>query len=172
MSEIQSAPTELMTWNESVNEQTTQLAYEEATRLQTFYATWADSLDGKTVAVFSVGSAIFGLTPLFRNYPPQGGAFYVWIAAGICWIIAAILCHDAYTPRALRVDPDPKRLCTSEWLRLPPDEYRFYRLRDLGKTHEQNRDVLDEKAWSLRFAMWFTAGEVLLLAVAFVLSRG
>jgi hypothetical protein len=134
------------------------------------YSQWSDTIDSKVVAVFSVASAILGLAPALKQLHSVGASLAFWIVAASCWVFAVVFCHLAYRPRNFRVDPSPAKLLVPEWLRLDPDQYQFYRLRDMGKSYEHNRDDLDRKASCLGWAILFTAGEVFALALAFVLD--
>lgn len=171
MNQVPPAAIQDTSWDETMNEETIRLAYDEAKALRTLYTDWGDALDAKTVAVFSVASVILSVAPLFHESTPRGLALVVLIAAVICWGVAVMFCHDAYTPRGLRVDPSPHKLLSPAWLSLPPGQFYFFRLRDMAKTHNHNRDTLDDKADRLRWATAFVAAEVALLALAFMLNR-
>ena len=158
-------------WDGTRKPETIALAFEESTALRAMYTTWFDAADAKIVAVFSVGAAIVGLAPaLHWGKRLSGLPRDLWIFALVAWLVAAFCCWSAYSPREFRIDPHPRILTGSDWLSLDTAEYRFYRLEDMGKTHDKNLDQVKRKAGLVRWAMIATAAEVVALAAAFLLN--
>jgi hypothetical protein len=85
-------------WTDDFNRETVGLAYQEAAGLQQLYAQWADAVDGKVVAVFTVASAILGLAPAFKKLENAGPPLVCWVAAAACWVIAVIFCYSVTAP--------------------------------------------------------------------------
>ncbi|HEV7596266.1 MAG TPA: hypothetical protein VGO33_14810 [Gemmatimonadaceae bacterium] len=151
------------------DDETIKLAYDESVALRPMYTSWFDGTDTKIVAIFIVASVIVTFAPGISKMPPlSGDSHNLWIAAILFWLVAVVLCYAAYNPRAFRIDPNPGKIRKATWLRLTPSQYRFYRLRDMGKTHDLNLDQIQRKTMLLRWAMFFTAVEVLALVAAFV----
>lgn len=113
---------------------------------------------------------IVGLAPVLNRPTSHGAPLALWALAIAAWAFAVASCYLAYRPRNLRVDPSPRKLAVDAWLSLTPEQFRFYRLRDIGMTFDQNRDELDRKATWLGWAITFTAVEVLALVLAFIIT--
>lgn len=160
-----------LVYDASVNDESMRLAYEESLANRTFDSDWADSLDGKTVTVFSVGAAILGIAPNWQDGALEGVAAWAWIVALVCWGLAALSATIAYAPRDFRATPSPSTFVGKDWRKLPPEQYRYYSVADMGKSFSHNRVRLNCKGKALRAALVFTALEVLSLGVAFVADR-
>jgi hypothetical protein len=128
---------------------------------------WAESLDAKIVAVFSVSSVLISLAPALTSGSKSFGTIVFWILALVFWVRAALECYRAYRPRDFTVGPSPQKTLDPKWLRLKPSQYYFYAIRDMGESHEANRGLIAEKAQHMSAALFATALEVLCLAFAF-----
>jgi hypothetical protein len=160
------APAAVSEWADTFDAETVRLAYDEATKLPALFEDMAKSMDAKIITIFGVGAVVLGFAPVFREARPTGFALIPWAVAVTAFLFAGVLCHEAYSPRDMRVDPNPRRLAVSAWLDVSPERFRFYRLQDMGKTFDQNRDVLNDRAVALTCAMWCVTAEVVALAVA------
>lgn len=159
-------------WAASWPEETSEQAYHEAREAVLAADKWADAIDRKAVAVFSVSALTMMLAPMV-----QGGARLpafqaaAWLGALVCFLVATYNFRRAYKPRSFRVGPNPGALQTPEWLALPVACYRYRMLEWLGKTFEDNRRITDEKAAALDAAVFWAALEVVLLSLARVVPQ-
>lgn len=161
-------PTKTETWDNARNSETLRLAFEEAGRLPPIYGEWLTAIDTKLVGIFSVASVIIGLAPSLKwGAQLTGIPRAAWLVAVGAWLGTVWLCYVGYRPRPVRFGVIPDKLRESEWTHLTPDEYRYFRLRDMGKTFDTNGDQILAKANLASWAMRMTALEVLALLVAF-----
>jgi hypothetical protein len=147
--------------------ETLRLAFQDSAQMLTVDVTWAESLDAKVVAIFSVSSVVVGLAPALTAGSKSPGTWLFWAAALLSWGWAAVHCYRAYRPRDFTVGPSPQKTLDSKWLSLDPSKYRFYAIRDMAEAHEKNRRLFAEKAQHMDTALFATALEVLCLALAF-----
>ena len=157
-------------WADTFDRETVRLAYEEAAKLPPLYGEISKTIETKTVSVFTVGAAVLGFAPIFRQLHPTGLDVIPWFIAVGAFLIAAFFCREAYRPRDMRVDPNPTKLASPDWLELEPDHFRFFRLRDMGTTYDQVREILNERGRYVTYAMWAVALEVAALTFALVSS--
>jgi hypothetical protein len=156
-------------WDAARNPETLRLAFDESAKMQVVYGDLAKSLETKLVAVFGVACALVALAPALRwGASLSGVSSGAWAVSLVAWTLAVAMCYIGYEPQDFRVDPNPGKLKTAEWLRLEPDQYRYYRLRDMGHTHNRNLDHVSRKAKYLGRAMVWTAIEVAALVFAFL----
>jgi hypothetical protein len=151
-------------------QETNQLAYEEAKKVEQFAVDWADSVDKKVVAVFAVAAAIVTFVPTIQQPGTALGPLLMWVVAIACFLRAAWFCNRAYAPRPFGVGPDPATIQAKEWLALPVGKYRYRMLEHMGKAVAYNRAQANAKAEYLTRAIGWTAGEVTALALALVLT--
>jgi hypothetical protein len=151
------------TWNdESIN-----LAYEACEGMLATHYSLADASDRKTLAVFTVGSALLSVAPAIGwGDEVSGWAYGLWAAAFVSWIATCLTCYFAYKPNMFRIHPNPGKLLSSEWLELKPDEFRVYQLRDMGRSYRHNLACLVDKGEWLDIATLAAFAEVLFLVLA------
>ena len=97
-------------------QETVQLAYEEAKKVEQMAVDWADAVDKKVVAVFAVAAAIVTFAPTIQRPGTAFGPLLMWVVAIACFLRAAWFCHEAYTPRSFGIGPDPSTIQAKEWL--------------------------------------------------------
>lgn len=102
------------------------------------YREWADTIDTRTVTVFTVASAIVGLAPALRGPETDMTVQVLLIAGCACWVLAAATSVAAYRVNAFRVDPAPSVPASDASMRLSPAECRYYRLCDMSVTDRFN----------------------------------
>ena len=154
----------------SFEKETVELAYEEAKKIQPLMSNWVDTIDTKIIGIFTVASLIAGLVPTFSDMDPVGWSLFFWIASVLFWAGTAVFTCIAFYPRTWRIDPDPRKVLGEDWLTLPAEPYRYYRLRDMGKTFERNRTESIKKADYLTLAIVFFALEIGSLALSLLFS--
>jgi hypothetical protein len=158
-------------WDSRWDEETILLAYEASKELPATFSAWADAVDNKVVATFSVGAVLVVLLPALQQQPPTPAAtIFLGLALGF-WVFAAVACYRAYRPVGLRVEPNPRLLLNPKWLELSPKRFRYWRLHWLGKTFTHNSDQLARKTEHLGQALILTAAEVFCLLLSLVLGR-
>jgi hypothetical protein len=167
--EVNNAPIEEA--REDLDDKTLQLAFDEAVRLDAGTSGWADALDRKLVAIFSVGTLVFGLAPNLPGLKQGGLVTALFLLAGGFWLISAGYVLRAFRVTGYRRTPDPDTLRGEAWLSLSSANYRVHRLRELGRSVNANWNVLTQKAKWVQRGLYWTAAEVFVLAVAFVLDR-
>lgn len=153
-----------------LDNETIVMAYKEARETLATLASWFERADAKIVTVFSVSGVIAGLVPTLRVPEFTGPAGIAWVVAIAAWILAAAACFIAYSPRGYRLDPLPPEVFKVDWLSITPDEYAYYRLRDVKKSYEQNHPAYATKVKHLRTAVVATAIEIAALVTAVVLT--
>jgi hypothetical protein len=166
MSKDESRP---VAWNPEWPLETAELAYSEAREAAREADKWADVVDTKAVAVFTVAAGAVTLAPSLQRGASSPLQALLWLAALICFLGSAYYSYCAYKPHDFRFGPDPLRLQTPEWLALPPGRYRYRMLEWLGKNYEHNSGVTERKAKALTRAMRWTAFEVIALSLAVIL---
>ena len=132
------------------------------------FAHWLDAIDKKAMALFGVGSVILTFVPTIQQ-PSADVPKILWITATVAWALAAFSCFKAFAPTDMALTPSPAVL-ESEWLVLPPKEFRCHLLYFRGEAYEKNRAAVNAKAERLRFALLFTALEILFIASALIVS--
>jgi hypothetical protein len=156
-------------WDIARDEETIRLAFEESQTLYTLYGDYVDAIDRKVTAVFGVASAIIGLAPsLGWAQHLSGTPKHAWWVAIAAWIIVTAVCYGAYRPRGFRLGPDPSAVEQAQWTHLTPTEYRYFRLRWMGKTYTKNMAEIARKVDLLGVAIGFGVIEVVALLVAFL----
>ena len=153
-------------WNEKVNNETVKLAYEEAKSLQPFMSSWSDAVDAKVIAVFGIASVLIGAIPAIAGTPDSTWEWLLWLPAALFWAGAGWFSIQAFLTLDFRVGPVPGKLLEPEWAELSPEEYRFYRMRDMAKDYSHNRKQINRKAVALWWSIAFVAAESLALVLA------
>ena len=154
-------------YNPSWSEHTLRAAYDDATRMLGVDVSWAESLDTKIVATFSVSSAVVGLAPSLASGEKSVETWLFWILALVFWAWAAWQCYRAFEPRDFTVGPSPGKTLDPKWLSLDLPRYYFYSIRDASDAHDANRALIAKKAGHLTSALFASALEVFCLAIAF-----
>ena len=157
-------------WNDSMDPATVEMMYEETTSSGSFMATWADAVDAKVIAIFSVASLLIGAIPAIGGIKASGWEWTPWIVAAFGWFGAGWFCIGAFRTRSFRVGPDPSKLLNEAWTHLTPDAYRSYRVRDLAKDWLSNWEAINAKAEAMAWAIPMVAIEATALVVALMLQ--
>jgi hypothetical protein len=156
-------------WNDSWNKETVRLAFEESASSRDVVSALADSMDNKVVAIFSVASAIIGLTPALRGDEAISVERAVTFAISVlAWGVAVIQCYRAYQTHDFIVGPNPNKALDAKWLRLAPEKYQYYAIAEMGRAHEVNAAHILRRGKLLSAAMVATVVEVLSLGLAFL----
>lgn len=163
--EVRPAP-----WDPAWPQGTIEIAYEEAKKVEHVAAGWADEVDKKVIAVFTVAAAIVTFVPTVQRPGTAIGPLTMWVVAIACFLRAAWFCYQAYSPRPFRLGPDPKTIRCKDWMALSPGKYRYQMLEFMGRAVIHNQDQANRKADALASALGWTAGEVAALALALVLT--
>ena len=171
MSDEQIAP-----WDDAWSADTLQMAYEESASTRDVASSLAEAIDTKVVAMFSVASAIIGLTPSLHGagdliaaatHPSPWRLFFYFVGA-VAWVYVAIQCYRAYRPHDFAVGPNPNKALNGAWLRLTPAKYKYYAIKEMGRAHEINASHILRRGALIRWVMIATIVEVLSLGLAFL----
>jgi hypothetical protein len=128
-------------------------------------------LDTKLLGVFDVGGIVLTISPALQ--PPSSNPAVVrcWIVALGSWFFALVFGVYGYHPTVLRVGPNPLEFLKPVWLAKSPRDFRLWQLAEIADSFMRNHAALMVKADALRWALGFTAIEVLALAGALILAR-
>jgi hypothetical protein len=154
---------------DTLDPESLRLAYEEGLKSQPMQSEWADAVDKKVVAVFTVSALLIGVAPALKHAAFGSPAWWCFLIAMAFWCLAGGCAVFAYQARALQV-LHPQFLLSADWLGSSVNAYRYHRLRFIGELHEANAAALDQKARWLKRSIRFTAAEVLAIAVALILA--
>jgi hypothetical protein len=157
-------------WNSDWNEETASLAYEASRETRDRLGAWADALDTKLLGVFTVGGVILTFTPSLQPHSTRPAVLGCWIGAAVAWLFALGFGFHGYRPAALRVGPDPNAFLDSAWLMKSPLHFRLWQIAEMAESFRRNHETLMLKATSLKWALGFTALEILALSAAFFCS--
>jgi hypothetical protein len=157
-------------WNSERDAASVKLAYEESTGLLARQDQWLGAIETKVTTVLTVASAAITVASTLQDAVPVGWTLVVWAAALVAYIAAMVECVRAYNVRTYKSDPDPKHMLITEYLTLSEGQFRIVRLRDIADTYRHNRDVVTEIAHHLGWALRWAAAEVVLVAVALLLT--
>jgi len=155
----------------TVNDATIELMFSEAQGLQSFTSQWSDAIDAKVLVVFGGASALIGAIPAIGGVKAHGWEWLPWIVAGVAWAITSLLCSIAYGTRPYRVGPEPSTLAKDAWVAVTPEQYRYYRLQDMGGQWDHNWKEINKKATALGWAIPLVAIESGALLIAMMLQR-
>lgn len=167
MSEEQS---DWFAWNEKWQSATTKLAYEESRNLLASQADWLKAIETKVTTLFTLASVIITVTPTIQRTHPVGLTAVVWASAVIAYLLAVVQCVRAYDIKSYKSDPDPLHMLIAEHLTLTEDQFRITRLREIAVAYKHNRDIMTGLASHLRWALGFSGAEVVLVAIALLLT--
>jgi hypothetical protein len=167
---IDDAPFPEPVWDTSWDERTAELAYEASLPSRESLSAWADSLDTKLLGVFAVGGVILTIAPTLQASNPNRVVVGLWVLAAISWLFALAFGLHGYRPTVLRVGPDPQEFLKPIWLKKSPLHFRLWQIAEMADSFRRNHATLKLKAEALKWALRFTAIEVLALATAFVFS--
>ena len=159
-----------LAWDAGFEDETVTLAYEATKELPQLFSNWADAIDNKIVANFTVASALVTLVPTFQEVERT---IPVVVCLGLAigfWAVSVLACYRAYRPMRFRIEPNPRALMGPSWLTKKPMHFRYSRMHWLGETYEHNSAKIEFKAEWLGYAMLLTAGEVFWLALAILLG--
>lgn len=157
-------------WKEEWKEQSLDLAYSASEGFQGVLTDWANSLDNKIVALFTLTAALAGLAPTLLEGPIEGFRLICLAVAYCAWVFVLYSCALAYRPTDVRAGPDPDRLYDPAWLTLDPKHFKLYRLQAMAKTSVQVQKQLNLKADRVINASIAAAIQVAALAVIALLD--
>ena len=128
-------------------------------------AQWADSLDNKVVGLFSLSTIII---TVITGFTAKSIALD-WHVTPLCIGALAFLTHvvlalKSYQARDFMLGYDPAVLL-EQYAALEVDKAKYWIMKYDGQNWEHNRQVINAKADSLRWAIVFAAIEVVALLV-------
>jgi hypothetical protein len=154
-------------YDESWKPEAIEQAFTESRDVLPMLLSEMDASDSKTVAVFTLASAVIGLGPALSRQAPQSfDEWILWVIAAIAWFVSVYHAFLAYKPGEIRRGPDPLKLLSPDWMTLSKTEYQANRLRYMAKTADMCFKVIDEKADHLQKALIATGVEVAFTAAA------
>ena len=163
---MESEKAEIPEFDPSADWRTLQTAFDESLAANEISYGWADAIDGKIVAVFTLATAIAGVFPI--GHPKVAlsiGSISGLVVGFLGWMAAVFFCWRGYAPRGFKLGPSPQALLEGNWLGRSLANYQWYRLHYLGLSFDQNTEACEAKARDLGSAMLATALEVLMLSV-------
>lgn len=141
------------------------LIYELTKRNYQTVAQWADSLDNKVVGLFGLSAVVVGVvtavTAASIAWDVRIIPFCMAIAA---FVVGSCFALKSYQSREFMLGYDPGVLL-EDYAPLEPDEAKYLIMKYDGQNWEHNRQLLNDKADALRWAIIATAFELTALVI-------
>ena len=156
---------------ESQELETVRHAFVEAQGVVRTLLEWANALDAKIAAVFTLSTTIAGLVPilsLLSDRTSSDWVVWLWGAGGALWVATSFSCIRAYRVQSFIVGITPCQLEEKGWLNLTEFFYLSYRLEDMGTQAKSLRCNLDNKAGWLGWSLRMLTLQIIVLAIAVV----
>ena len=163
---VEEAPAPIKDWDESWNPKTVQLAYEQSREMYRQADETSEVHNRKAVQVFAIASAIATVGPALGKVALWSDGWWLSVGAGMMWLLAAIECWRAFTPRTYEFDPDPATFLDADWLAASPGAFYFHRLEAVRDSVQHNMDLNNERGKAVRAALKCALVEVGFLLAA------
>lgn len=151
----------------SWDSETIHAAFDESAKACALSYEWAESIDRKTITVFTVVTAIAGIAPALYARQSGTGSVLGWLALALVgWMLAVFCCWRSYEVRDFQIGPHPAHLIDGGWFSRPVANYEFHRMYFMGRMLEHNRSQCNAKARYLSWAIVSAFVEVLALSFA------
>jgi hypothetical protein len=133
----------------------------------------SEQLDTKILTMFAAATAAIGVT---ARLPRTSGALspFLEIAfylAVVSWAVVVVVTVVHLWPRSHRRAVRAEELSTSKYRQESDEELKRRAIGDTRNAYSGNKDVLETKAKTLKWAGFFAAAEAILIVVALLLVR-
>jgi hypothetical protein len=121
---------------------------------------WADSLDNKVVGLFGLSTVVIGVVTAFTATSIAWDVRIIPLCIAItAFVVSSCFALKSYQSREFMLGYNPGVLL-EDYASLQPEETRYLIMKYDGQNWEHNRQLLNNKADALRWAIVATGVEV------------